>query len=84
MTTILLISLAIALALYLVLPKIRRNEPPKAKRQEKADIMRQLLALSDRENLLLANASRPGTPSTNPRMPSGKLRKKPAAVRQPR
>jgi len=84
MTTILLISLAIALALYLVLPKIWRNEPPKAKRQEKAEIMKQLLALSDRENLLLANASHPAAPSAVPSMQPGKPRKKPPTIRQPR
>jgi hypothetical protein len=84
MTTILLISLAIALALYLVLPKIWRNQPPKARRQEKADIMKQLLALSDRENLLLANASHSAAPSTSPRTQPSKSRKKPAPIRQPR
>jgi hypothetical protein len=84
MTTTLLISLAIALALYLVLPKMWRNQSPKAKRQEKAEIMKQLLDLSDRENLLLANASHPAAPSTFPCMQPGKPRKKPAAIRQPR
>jgi hypothetical protein len=84
MTSILLIGLAIALALYLVLPKIWRNEPPKAKRQEKAEIMKQLLALSDRENLFLANASHPAAPSTVPRMQPDQPRKTPSAIRQPR
>ena len=83
MTTILLIGLAIALALYLVLPKMWRNEPPKAKKQEKAEIMRQLLALSDRENLLLANAPH-GSPSTNRSMQPAKLEKRSTGVRHSR
>jgi hypothetical protein len=83
MTSILLISLAIALALYLVVPKMWRNEPPKAKKQEKAEIMRQLLALSDRDDLLLANAPprRPGAPRTTQRVQPGKLPS--TAIHQP-
>ncbi len=57
MTSILLIGLALALALYVLLPKIwlnSRGEPQKAKKQERAAIMRQLLALSDRENSIPA------------------------------
>jgi hypothetical protein len=83
MTSILLISLAIALALYLVLPKMWRNEPPKAKKQKKAEIMRQLLALSDRENLLMANAPH-RTPSTNRSTRPAKLEKRSTGIRQSR
>ena len=54
MASKLLIGLAVALALYVLftktrLTRIRRAEPKKARKQEKAEIMRQLLALSDRE-----------------------------------
>ena len=59
MTSILLTGLAIALALYVLLTKTRlnsRDQPQKAKKQEKAEIMRQLLALSDREDNISAAA----------------------------
>jgi hypothetical protein len=68
MTSILLIGLAIALALYLLLAKTclnSRGEPKKARKQEKAEIMRQLLALSDRENNISPAA--PPLRSANPR-----------------
>jgi hypothetical protein len=70
MTSILLIGLAITLALYLFLTKTGlarswRGEPQKAKKQEKAAIMRQLLALSDREQSI---------PATPPPVRSAKTR----------
>jgi hypothetical protein len=79
MTSILLIGLAIALALYLLLAKTwlnLRGEPKKARKQEKAEIMRQLLALSDRENNISAAAPplRPATPRTSKRSQPDKLR----------
>jgi hypothetical protein len=79
MTSILLIGLAIALALYLLLAKTwlnSRGEPKKARKQEKAEIMRQLLALSDRENNISAAAPplRPATPRPGQRSRPEKLR----------
>jgi hypothetical protein len=78
MTSILLIGLAIALALYLLLTRIwlsSRDEPRKAKKQEKAEIMRQLLALSDLEQSIPATPSpmRSVAPRTNRRAQPGKL-----------
>jgi hypothetical protein len=79
MTSILLIGLAIALALYLLLARTwlnSRDEPKKAKKQEKAEIMRQLLALSDREDNLSAAAPplRSAIPRTGQRRQSDKGR----------
>ena len=78
MTSILLIGLAIALALYLLLARTwlnSRDEPKKAKKQEKAEIMRQLLALSDREdNISAAAPLRSAIPRTGQRRQSDKDR----------
>lgn len=49
MVSILVIGLLIALAAYFILAKTWGDEP-KAKKQEKAEIIRQLLALSERED----------------------------------
>ena len=49
MISILVIGLLIALAAYFILAKMWGDEP-KAKKQEKAEIIRQLLALSERED----------------------------------
>jgi hypothetical protein len=78
MTSILLIGVAIALALYLLLTKTlfnSRSEPKKARKQEKAEIMRQLLALSDRgdNNLAAAPPLRSATSRTRPRSQPDKL-----------
>jgi len=54
MISILVIGPLIALAAYFVLAKTWGDEP-KAKKQEKAEIMRQLLALSEQENRLSTN-----------------------------
>jgi hypothetical protein len=69
MTSILFISLAIALVLYVFVVKTAKHEPRKAKKQEKAEIMRQLLALSDRENNISATAPplQPAIPRTSKR-----------------
>ena len=45
----LFIGLLIVLAAYLMLAKTRKDDSTKAKRQEKSEIIRQLLALSDQE-----------------------------------
>jgi hypothetical protein len=49
MISILVIGLLVALAAYFILPKTW-GDKPKAKKQEKAEIIRQLLALSERED----------------------------------
>ncbi len=74
MTSILFISLAIAVVLYVFVVKTSREEPHKARKQEKAEITRQLLALSDRENNLSVAAPtlRSATPHTGQRKQSHK------------
>jgi hypothetical protein len=75
MIGILFISLAIALAAYFMLAKTWGDDSRKAKKQERAEIIRQLLALSDRENSTSATPLpvRSQTPLTNQGMPPGKL-----------
>jgi hypothetical protein len=75
MIGILFIGLVILLAAYLMLAKTGGHGPKKAKKQERAEIMRQLLALSDRENSISATTPpvRSRTPLTNHATPSGKL-----------
>jgi len=74
MTIILCISLAVAVAFYVGVAKASREGPRKAKKQEKAEIMRQLLALSDLENNISAAAPplRSATPRTGQRRQSDK------------
>jgi hypothetical protein len=52
MTSILLIGLFIAVATLFMLVKSRKDKPMKAKRQEKSEVIRQLLALSEQEDLI--------------------------------
>lgn len=74
MTIILIVGLVTALVLYVVLAKMWGNEPKKAKKQERAEIMRQLLALSDLENN--ASATAPPVRSQTPRADQGMQRSK--------
>jgi hypothetical protein len=60
MIAILFIGLLIALAAYLMLAKTRKEVSTKAKRQEKSEIIRQLLALSDQEDHMSATPPPPG------------------------
>jgi hypothetical protein len=59
MTSILLIGLLIALATLFMLVKSRKGKPVKAKRQEKSEVLRQLLALSEQEDHNTSNAPAP-------------------------
>jgi hypothetical protein len=72
MIGILSAGLVIVLAAYFMLAKTWGDGPKKARRQERAEIMRQLLALSDRENSISATTPpvRSRTPLTNHAMPS--------------
>jgi hypothetical protein len=60
MIAILFIGLLIALAAYLILARTRKDGSTKAKRQEKSEIIRQLLALSDQEDHISATPPPPG------------------------
>lgn len=55
MTSILFIGLLIALAILFMLVKSRKDKPMKAKRQEKSEVIRQLLALSEQEDRISPN-----------------------------
>jgi hypothetical protein len=56
---ILFIAILIALAAYLLFAKTRGKNSTKAKRQEKSEIIRQLLALSDQEDHISATPPPP-------------------------
>jgi hypothetical protein len=75
MIGILFIGLGIALALYFMLAKTWGDDSRKAKKQERAEIIRQLLALSDRENSISATPPpvRSRTPRTNQARQPAKL-----------
>ncbi len=60
MIGILFIGLLIALAAYFMLVKSWGDKPRKAKRQEKSEVIRQLLALSEQEESNGANTPPPG------------------------
>jgi hypothetical protein len=60
MIGILFIGLLTALATLFMLVKNRKDKPTKAKRQEKSEVIRQLLALSEQEESNSANAPPPG------------------------
>lgn len=52
MTTIVLVGGASALAVFAILVKARAGKPKKAQKKEKAEIVKRLLALSERENIV--------------------------------
>lgn len=56
MTHILIIGVVATLAVLAILSKTWAGEPKKAKKSEKAEIIRQLLALSEHENRIAAAA----------------------------
>lgn len=79
MTSILLIGLAIALLAIGIVARLRTAEPKNVKPAEKAEIMRQLLALSENET------STPGTAASvrlQVRVPSPSQRPRPGNVRR--
>ena len=86
MTTIWIIGLAAALAGFVFLSKMWRNEPQKAKKGEKAEIIRQLLALSDLESGKSPTATPQRSPTLDPsqgREPGKIHPKRSAKISQP-
>jgi hypothetical protein len=59
MTSVLLIGLFVALATLFILVKSRRGKAIKVKRQEKSEVLRQLLALSEQEDRISRSAPPP-------------------------
>jgi len=57
MINILFIGLATALLVLAIVARMRADGPRKAKKAEKAEIVKQLLALSERENRMSETAS---------------------------
>jgi len=84
-TGLLIIGVGTALAVFAILVKTYGGAPDKAEKWEKAEIMKQLLALSEQENRALGSVSRP---ARNPQLappsvtPSDILRK--GMSRQPK
>ena len=60
MTSILLIGLSIALVTIFMLVKSRKDKQVKVKRQEKSEVLRQLLALSEQEDHISKEHPAPG------------------------
>ena len=56
MISMLVIGLLVALAAYFILAKTWGDDPKKAKKQEKGEIIRRLLALSELENSISPTA----------------------------
>lgn len=52
MTTIVLVGVAGALAMFAIIVKACTGKPKKAEKQEKAEIVKRILALSERENVV--------------------------------
>jgi hypothetical protein len=81
-----LIGVATALLVLTIMAKVRRGEPKRAKKTEKAEIMKQLLALSEHENGTSGTASsvRFRTPLSSPEMrPDNATRKAVTKTSQP-
>jgi Protein of unknown function (DUF2934) len=64
-TGVVIIGVGTALASFAILAKIYAGGPEKAEKWEKAEIIKQLLALSEEENRALTNAS---SPARNPQL----------------
>jgi hypothetical protein len=78
MTSIVCIGAVTALAVFVIVMKTRTSGPKKVNKSEKADIMKQLLALSDGLNgTPVIPPSRPRTPHVIPRSPSRRFPPKP-------
>lgn len=80
MTSILCVGVVIALAGFVIVLKTCTGRPKKAQKWEKADIMKQLLALSERESSIVASApARAQTPRAIPGTRPGKFPRQPAS-----
>lgn len=78
MTSMVCIGVVTALAVFVIVMKTRTSGRKKTNKSEKADIMKQLLALSDGQNSIPASPpSRPRTPHVIPRSPSRRFPPKP-------
>jgi aspartokinase len=80
-TTVVIVLAALA-ALTLTLVLLASRKPRRAEKWEKAEIMKQLLALSEREESMqrMKQATRTPTDSTQPAMRQASARSKPAMV----
>ena len=85
MTSIVYIGIVAALVVFAIVLKTFISEPKKAKKSEKAAIMKQLLALSEPENGIATVApSRSRTPRATPKIrPAGLPRKPTRTTSQP-
>jgi hypothetical protein len=80
MTSIVCIGVVIALGGFVIVLNKCARQPKKAQKWEKADIMKQLLALSERESVVPASApARARTPRAIPGTRPGKFPHKPAS-----
>jgi hypothetical protein len=83
MVNIHLIGLAAALVLCAVLAKVFTGKPEKAGKAQKAEIMKQLLALSESENKISKTASSGRKPRSNqPTRPANQAQRREAAARK--
>jgi hypothetical protein len=79
MISMLCVGVVAAIAVGVIVAKTCASEPAKAQKREKAEIMKQLLALSERENSLSAIAQpRPRTRQAIPAMRPLESPRKPA------
>ena len=85
MVSLPLVGVAAALVLCAVIAKVFAGGPEKASKSEKAEIMKQLLALSESENAMTgkAPAVRARPPLANPRAPLPNQKQKPNASVKP-
>jgi hypothetical protein len=80
MTSIVCIGVVIALGGFVIVLKTYTGQPKKAQKWEKADIMKQLLALSEGESVVPANApARSRTPRAIPGTRPGKFPRQPTS-----
>jgi pilus assembly protein TadC len=77
MTSIVLAGAASALAVFAIIVKARARKPKKAEKLEKAEIVKRLLALSERESIVWASP-----PTVRPRLPRSVQGARPSTIHQ--
>jgi hypothetical protein len=84
MTTIVLVGVAIALVLFAIIVKARAGRPKRLEKGEKAQIVKRLLALSERENMANGISCEPSasqTPAPRRRAEAGRTLPVPPRLR---
>jgi hypothetical protein len=80
MTSLLLVGVASTLAVFAIMVKARAGKRKKVEKGEKAEIVKRLLALSERENMAITPPVRSRVQPSAQRTRTGKIHQKPTGM----